>query len=636
MFIGFSFFLILSAAILIGLLFRLGIELRSTNIGLLEAVGLTPKQVRRMFLLEGVLVIVLGGVLGLFAAVGYAALMVHGLKTWWIGAIGTRFLEVYLTPTSLVVGFVIAAVVGLIAIWWGMRQLRNVSARELLAGAKEAGLSASGRIARRARATVWSAGLAGVAMILLIGVLTRLIPDREAFAGFSWPMVCFFLVGTLMLAASLTFLSSRLDGGGAGGRLTNLGGLSLKNAARQRQRSVMTAGLIASATFVLVAVAAGHRNPAVEQPIKSTGNGGFSLVAESSSPVLFDIGTPDGREELDLKFDPEAADEAVRRDAALIDPMEVVSFRVKPGEDASCLNIYRTRVPTLLGVPPRMIERGGFKFVGASRENPWTALTEPLPNTPGPDGGEIPTYPVFGDMNTLQYSLKKGVGDTLGVPDDDHPLYRLQVVGMLDSSVFQGVLLLSEANFLRVAPERAGYQYFLIGKKGDERAAFTPAEVSRLREILESRLAPFGFDAERVADRLAAFLAVQNTYLSTFQALGGLGLLLGTIGLATVMLRNVLERRSELALMRAVGYRNSRLAMLVLSENALLLLWGLGAGTAAALLAMLPHIRSIGGEVPWAALGVILGGVAAIGMLSALFAVRTAVRTPIVSTLRGE
>ena len=61
---------------------------------------------------------------------------------------------------------------------------------------------------------------------------------------------------------------------------------------------------------------------------------------------------------------------------------------------------------------------------------------------------------------------------------------------------------------------------------------------------------------------------MQNTYLSTFQSLGGLGLLLGTLGLAAVQLRNVLERRGELALLRAAGFRRRTLAALVLLENA--------------------------------------------------------------------
>jgi ABC-type antimicrobial peptide transport system permease subunit len=153
-------------------------------------------------------------------------------------------------------------------------------------------------------------------------------------------------------------------------------------------------------------------------------------------------------------------------------------------------------------------------------------------------------------------------------------------------------------------------------------------------DLLESKLA--GFDAERVADRLASFLAVQNTYLSTFQALGGLGLLLGTIGLSTVMLRNVLERRSELALLRAVGFRDFLLAWLVLCENALLLGWGLATGAGSALLSMLPHLLTTGADVPWRDVALIMAAVFVAGMLGALVAVRSALRTPVLATLRAE
>ena len=76
---------------------------------------------------------------------------------------------------------------------------------------------------------------------------------------------------------------------------------------------------------------------------------------------------------------------------------------------------------------------------------------------------------------------------------------------------------------------------------------------------------------------------MQNTYLATFQSLGGLGLLLGTIGLAVVQWRNVLERRGELALLRAAGFPARMLAILVALENVLLLLLGLGVGLLAAL-----------------------------------------------------
>ncbi|HLA83376.1 MAG TPA: ABC transporter permease, partial [Thermoguttaceae bacterium] len=51
--------------------------------------------------------------------------------------------------------------------------------------------------------------------------------------------------------------------------------------------------------------------------------------------------------------------------------------------------------------------------------------------------------------------------------------------------------------------------------------------------------------------------------------------MLGTLGLAVVQLRNVVERRRELAVLRAVGLRSRQIAWLVLAENGFLLIAGL-------------------------------------------------------------
>ena len=112
-----------------------------------------------------------------------------------------------------------------------------------------------------------------------------------------------------------------------------------------------------------------------------------------------------------------------------------------------------------------------------------------------------------------------------------------------------------------------------------------------------------GFETERTDARLAEFMTVQNTYLSTFQSLGGLGLLLGTFGLAVVQLRNVLERRSELALLRATGFRRKLLARLVTLENAALLIGGLGQVFWPALVAVAPHVIAGGAGDPLAIAG---------------------------------
>lgn len=616
LFIGFSLFVIASAVILVGLLFRLGIEQRVRTLGLLAATGFTPRQVRRQVLLEGLGLVLVGGVIGAFAAIGYANLMVLGLKTWWIGAVGTRFLSLYLRPESLLIGAVSSAFAAFAAIIWSTRNLQSLSIREHLQGTTEVATDAAASLRAGQRSRFRALVLASFAGLLIAGAVTGVIPSTEAFSGLSWTIVVFFVAGMSMLAASLMAFSGWLRKEPsqvlAGHGWQALARLGFRNAARSRARSVMSAALIASATFLIVAVAAGQKNPAEEGPNIASGNGGFTLVAESSSPVLYDLNTPEGRDKLNLL--PAAGSEV----ATLLAETKVFQFRMKPGEEASCLNLFQTSAPTILGVPPELIARGGFKFVGTGESNPWKLL-----NRQNDDG----TIPVFGDMNTLMFSLKKGPGSVVELDGDGEPT-RLRIDGMLDGSIFQGVLLMSDENFRRLFPDARGFRYFLIETP--------PVTADKVAEFFETRLAAYGFDSESVAERLARFLSVQNTYLSTFQSLGGLGLLLGTFGLATVMLRNVLERQSELALLRAIGFSRGKIVGLILSENAFVLCWGLISGTIAALLAMLPHLTGTGADVPWLSGGLTLAAVFLTGMATSWFAIRSAVRPPIVTTLRGE
>ncbi len=613
LFFGFSLFLIVAAMILIGLLFRLGIEQRIRDLGLLGAVGFTPRQVRMQMFLEGMATACIGGFVGTIAAVGYAKLMIYGLTHWWLGAIGTKDLTMSVQPLSLIIGLLIAVTAAIGSIWWALRHLGQLSLREQLDGITEREID-SALLRAKARKTMKRAIVAAALAIALIGC---------AVAGVIPAAVAFFCVGILLLTASLWFLSAWLqtDQGISvrGHGLAALGRLGIRNASRQRQRTVMTAGMIATATFLIVAVAAFRRDPTGELPMKSSGNGGFTLVAESSSPLLYDINTADGRKKLQLAPPENSAA------AKALQAMNVIPFRVKPGEDASCLNLYQTKVPTILGVPQSLIDEGRFAFASGS----WRDLVRPAspPREANAPPNE-PPIPVLGDMNTLMFSLHKQVGQTIALPNEESPLHQLIVKGMFQDSVLQGVLVMSEENFLKLFPEQKGFRYFLI--------EVPSADAKAASSFLETELAEYGFDVEPVAERLARFLSVQNTYLSTFQTLGGLGLLLGTFGLATVMLRNVLERQTEMALLRAVGFRRMGVASLVLWENAMILLWGIAAGGCSAILAVSPNLMSRGSDVPWVSLIVLFGLVFAAGMLAAAFAVQTAIRLPIVSTLRGD
>ncbi len=230
----------------------------------------------------------------------------------------------------------------------------------------------------------------------------------------------------------------------------------------------------------------------------------------------------------------------------------IVSLRVRAGDDASCLNLYRPRQPRVLGVPPRFIDRDGFAWADKPRDaaNPWQLLFARLPtnlrSVPGEGSGVRP-----GAGGEGQRDARGGAGDpgkeygqlfarTCGAawakrsrsPTAAAGPLRLQVVALLADSIFQGDLLISEEAFLRHFPDISGYRFFLVETSGDVGASYAPystEQTAAVQRALERNLGDYGLSAETTGQRLAEFLTVQNTYLSTFQSLGGLGLLLGTL-----------------------------------------------------------------------------------------------------------
>jgi ABC-type antimicrobial peptide transport system permease subunit len=222
--------------------------------------------------------------------------------------------------------------------------------------------------------------------------------------------------------------------------------------------------------------------------------------------------------------------------------------------------------------------------------------------------------------------LHSGLGEELMVEDDFGRPLRLQIVALLQGSVLQSELIISEEAFLEYFPGHSGFGFLLVEAPLDRADAIVPA--------LERGLEPFGADATPVVERLRSYRAVENTYLTTFQTLGGLGLLLGTLGLGVVMARNVLERRGELAALRAFGFRRIKLTALVVAECVFLLFSGLVIGSAAATLTAAARGSAL--DAPWLGLAATLIAVWVAGILSSLMAVRLALAAPLVPALREE
>ena len=109
-----------------------------------------------------------------------------------------------------------------------------------------------------------------------------------------------------------------------------------------------------------------------------------------------------------------------------------------------------------------------------------------------------------------------------------------------------------------------------------------------------------------------------------------MALLLGTLGLGVVLLRTVFERRSEFALLAAIGYSPLRVFRAVFTENAALLAAGILIGAGSAILGVLPSAR----QMNLSAMTIILTLIFAIGLCVIFLATRIAVRKVTPATLR--
>jgi putative ABC transport system permease protein len=606
-FVYFSFFLVAGALLLASLFFKLGVEQRLREIGTLRAVGFAPADVRRLFVQEGALLASVGSLLGVIGAIGYGQLMMYGLRNWWVGAVGTTMLRLHISPVSLVLGGISGIVAAVLCIVWTLRGLTAASPRSLLSGSLDAVKNERSR-PRKISATVLATVFGIASFALLIGASMGLIGSTAGFFG----------AGTTLLGCILSFgyawLTRNARNPIKGNGWWPVSRLGFRNAAYRPGRSILCISLIASAAFIIVAVDAFKRGNSESTMDKKAGTGGFPFIAESLLPLYHDPNTVEGREELNIVaqkgFEPEI--------------VTFTRFRVRPGDDASCLNLYEPRDPRMLGASEAFIQQGRFSFSASTadtaeeRSNPWLLLNREMP-----DGA----IPVIADANSMTYVLHRKLGDEMAVPRANGDPLRLRFVAALADSIFQSELLISESNFLRLFPDQGGYSLFLLDGAPE---ALAPAS-----GVLEEQLSEFGFDVTSTAERLASFHKVENTYLSTFQTLGGLGLVLGTLGLATVLLRNVLERRRELAVLRAVGYNSGHFAFMIMIENAFLVFIGLVTGAISALVAIGPAFFSRGGHLPALSFG-LLAVVLVTGLLASVAATVAALRMPLLPSLRSE
>lgn len=580
LFLGLSFFIIAAALILTGMLFVFEVENRREETGSLLAMGYEPCVIKRILLAEGGLVAILGGMSGAVCGILYNKLLIYMLGSVWRGAVGTSALCAQIAPATLLLGSFTGIIAALISIWIAVGCQLNATVAQLHSDNK-IGISDTKSVLTSWLLLIGS--ISGVAAIIAFMPVTGGQSAAGAFFGAG-----FLLLIGLLSACNLFAIRKRIP---------------------RKGRSLATVALISCGIFLVIAVAANRNNPQSGADLNNSGTGGFELYGESSLPILYDLNSQEGKNAFPL--------------GDLTD-LRFVQLLLREGDDASCLNLNRIETPRILGVDPSVFsKRQSFSFAdlvdGIDADDPWLALD---------DSSDADTVFAIADQAVITWGFGKKVGDVLPCMDDKGKKFKLKLVAGLKNSVFQGSVIISREKFRERFSSVNGSRVILADiDKGD---------VSGLRKKLTVAMEDVGMEVEIAPERLAEFAVITNTYLSIFLMLGGLGVVLGTIGLGVVVMRNVLERRSELAIMRAVGFERKEVSAKLFREHWPLVLFGVLCGTLAGVIAVLPAILSSGTRIPVGLLTGLITAILANGAVWILLAARLATKGDLISALRDE
>lgn len=616
LFLSFSFFLIAAGILLSGLLLVFLVEQRSTEIGTYLAMGFSPREVHRLLLRETGWVVVAASLAGVLLGSLYTRLLLHGLSTVWRDAIGGSSIVLATRWESLAAGWVASVAVAWLVFLFMLRKTARRPIGDLMRG-QARGLSPVSALHLKA---------ALVIVVATVGAASG-IAYRSAQGG-PGSAPGFFQAGSLILIAGLAaayavigWMALRI-----GRRIPSRRWLSVGNLARRRGRSLTALGLLASGCFLMVSVSSFHQDPNRDLSTLAGGTGGFAWWARLAQPFARDLNDP-------------AAQESFGMNPPVLAETHFLPLRVHEGDEASCLNLNRAQQPRLLGVDPIRL-RGRFTFAdlvdtsetGSFREFPAPGKgeeDEPHDNWSilHPVGGEDP-IPAVADLNSIHWALGKSLGGTLTYRDERGRNFTVKLVGGLANSILQGSVLIDEQTFIERFPSAGGYAWFLVDTP--------PDRIKAIADELEFGLANNGIELTRTADRMAALDAVQNTYLAIFQSLGAFAILLGSAGLGIVVLRNILERRGELGVLRALGFSRGRLYAMVLEEHGWILAGGLCIGISAAALAVAPQWGATRDGSSLATVILWLVAITVHGLLWVAIATAIALRGNLLVSLRKE
>jgi ABC-type antimicrobial peptide transport system permease subunit len=627
MFVAFSVACIVAAAVLIILLVALRVESRLREIGMLRALGVRKSDVFTTLLFEGTFISVLGGFLGVLFGLLFGAFLIGGMNSFWSSIVEGAQVGFHFTMDSLLVGFTIGVIISVVTL---VLALNYEGQRTVVGAIRKLGVPREKK-----------KGAAVAIVLLVLGIILFLVPFALALdikgdtglltMGIAFPlillsvsqisqmrkrnihhivgiaiilytifimyyyldtatlMVLFFTSGFLLLFGFLILFyhilkSVESDAGSDFGKVPSfeskrwLSQLAKKNAARSPKRTMLSVFLFSLTLFVLVSLTINLQGAVfdLDRVLEESG-GGYEILGESQSPIFANLADEESRENSGIQDN-------------VFDELEISQFKIKGDVGGTCSNLNRAASPRLMGANESFFDSNSFVFVSNSElpggmKNPWLLLEEDM-------GSDV--VPAIGDYNTVVWILGLELGSITTVLNEEGDEIQLEIVGIIGNSIFPGTFIIWDQNFDSMYPTERGFNMFLF-----------KSQASNLKPQilqLEGALSDYGFDAVSVESQVVELIETENTYISVFQVILVFGLVIGTLGFGIVASRNALERRREIGILRAMGFKQNTVLKALLYENSYVVISGIVIGFASGILASSIYLVKLNVDVlswPW-------------------------------------
>jgi putative ABC transport system permease protein len=575
--------------------FRTVVAERRREIGLLRSIGADRPQILRLILMESLLQGVIGTALGLSAGYPFGILLASVLsKTAFNGtpipltATPATFLLPLLLGigTSLAAGFLPARTASWIP---PLAALRPISPED-------------GRVSLPAAVSGAVLVGAGLALMLFGGQTTALGSVA-------------ILVGAVLLTPLLVAPAARVFAPFIHFLFPDVGGVALGNVTRQPGRTAVTVTTLMVGVAVLVAtmVLIGTERNSLFRTFE------IQIASDSSDftimPAVNATASISSYTELGRKFG--ASADLARRIAGVPGVGTVVSIRAANAVHAG------TVIP-LIGIDPDTFPRvHRYGFQEQEPGDPYAALAA---------GRAVFINGYLRDHQHLSLGGMLSVETAQGAVD-----YR--IVAVLDEYTSGGgenYAVISQANLARDFGVVEDGQLLVKLAAGTSPESARGALAAILKDYPQFRMVATGASQIAVRDSFDAGLAVFDVLLVAV-------LLPALLGLLNTLAINILERTTEIGLLRAVGTDRGMVRRLILAESLVLNLLGalIGCGVGAALsgtfINVLQEITPGNQTVfPLGTIGIYLLVFLALSLLVSLIPARNAARLNIVQSLQNE